>query len=717
MGLSPNSVAVGDFNGDGQLDLAVANSGGNPGTVSVFLGLGDGGFRAEVTYPGGLDPASLAVGDFNGDGRPDLVVTSFDDAGVSVLLNQGAGIFGGPAFFAAGSRPQSVAVGDFNGDGRPDLAVANSLDNTVAVLLGTGLGSFGVQTTFTVGSQPMSVAVADFNGDGQPDLAVANLNSSTVSVLLNVDGGIFATQAPYRVDTAISVAVGDFNGDGKPDLAVGQGSSLGLVKVLFNSGDGTGNLGGQVDAYPVSGTGVSSVAVGDFDGDGWPDLAATSQGVDGGVVNLLLNSHAGGAFFFGAPMAYAVGAIPASVAAGDFNRDGRPDVAVANNGDDTASVLVNLGNGGGAGGFTLQLSCGDVGYFPSSVAMADLDGDGRLDLVVTNDTMFTDGGLDAGLITVPGNTVGVLLNRGGASFPIQSTYRVGNEPASAALGDLDGDGKPDLAVANNGDNTVSVLLNDGDGGFLTQAVYFVQSAPHSVAVGDFNGDGKLDLAVANNGGSQGDTQAAGTVSILLNAGGGTFGTQTPYAVGIQPYAVAVGDFDGDGKPDLAVTNVGDDTVSVLLGRGGGGFQAPATYDTGSAPWSVAVGDFNGDGKPDLAVANESDGTVSVLLNKGNGIFAAQTICSMGINPYWVAAGDFNGDGKPDLAVANNADNTASVLLGLGDGGFAPQQVLNVGASQPYAVAIGDLNGDGTPDLAVAKWDDGPVVVFVNRCGP
>jgi hypothetical protein len=180
VGISPHSVAVGDFNGDGKPDLAVAND--TPfGTVSVLLGEGDGRFRQQRTYAAGKGSDSVAVGDFNGDGKPDLVVAD-NGGGVSVLLNDGAG-FASPVRYGAGTSP--VSVGDFNGDGKPDLAVANYGSNTISILLGNGNGTFQAQTTRAAGTNPFALAVGDFNGDRRPDLAVANdALSGTVSVLL-----------------------------------------------------------------------------------------------------------------------------------------------------------------------------------------------------------------------------------------------------------------------------------------------------------------------------------------------------------------------------------------------------------------------------------------------------------------------------------------------------------------------------------------------------
>ena len=247
------------------------------------------------------------------------------------------------------------------------------------------------------------------------------------------------------------------------------------------------------------------------------------------------------------------------------------------------------------------------------------------------------------------------------------------------------------------------LAGPGTSTFLPRQTYEVGHEPLGVAVGDFNGDGFADLAVTN--------QPDNTISVLLGNGDGTFQPQQKYQVGAEPTFLAVADFNGDGIPDLAVTNLSDDTVGVLLGKGDGTFQPQQTFPVGPGPVGVAVGDFNGDGIADLAVANGTGGTVSVLLGMGDGAFQPQQIFNVGQVPYGLAIADFNGDGLADIAVVNFLDNTASVLLGKGDGTFQPQQTYPVGLN-PYWVAAGDLNQDGVTDLAVANGTAGTVSVLL-----
>jgi hypothetical protein len=359
-------------------------------------------------------------------------------------------------------------------------------------------------------------------------------------------------------------------------------------------------------------------------------------------------------------------------------------------------------------GFLAPLTFGNGGSdFPNSVAVGDFDRDGTPDLAVANVI----------------NNVSVLLGNGNGSFGPATGYHAGDSPQSLTVGDLRGDGILDLVVANSGLNqssqgSVSVLLGNGDGSFEPAVNYVAGSHPFAVAVGDLNGDGIPDLAVANIG-SFGSTPSVG---ILLGNGDGSFQAAVNYAAGLAPWSVAVGDFDGDGISDLVVTNPYSNAVSVLLGNGDGSLQPPVNYVVGSQPRSVAVGDFDGDGVLDLAVANSADQqadipSVSVLLGNGDGTFHTTANYAFENGSYSVAAGDFNGDGVLDLAVTNllypeTDSNTVSVLLGNGDGTFQPSLTYAAGHT-PIALAVGDFNADGSPDRVVTNHQDRAVSILLN----
>jgi hypothetical protein len=337
------------------------------------------------------------------------------------------------------------------------------------------------------------------------------------------------------------------------------------------------------------------------------------------------------------------GATTNSVAIGDLNGDGKRDLAVANG----AGVSVLLGTGSGSFRGATNFA-GEPGA--NSVAIGDLNGDGKPDLAVANSDS---------------NDVSVLLGTGSGSFGAATSvgYYNSSQPNSVAIGDLNGDGRQDLAAANNFTNDVSVLLGTGSGSFGALATFGADVGPDSVAIGDLNGDGRKDLVVANNQ----PNQSAGTVSVLLGTGSGSFAAATNFAAGRQPQQVVIGDLNRDGNQDLVVPNGGSRNVSVLLGTGSGSFRAATNFVTDAGPdsytpRSAAIGDLNGDGRQDLAVANDFKNDVSVLVGTGSGSFGAPTSFGVHLGPLSVAIGDLNGDGRPDLVAANDESNDVSVLL-------------------------------------------------------
>ena len=335
-GTNPISVTNADFNKDGKLDLAVVNVTVN--TVSVLLGNGAGGFGTKVDFGTGSRPFSVTTGDFNKDGNPDLAVSNLFDLSVSVLLGNGAGSFAPKVDFNTGGDSRGVTTADFNKDGNLDLAVATQNSNKVAVLLGNGAGSFAPKVDYAAGTTTFFVTAGDFNKDGNPDLAVANQDSNNVSVLLgNGAAGGFATKVDYAAGTGPRyVLTADFNNDANLDLAVANFDSNNISVLL---GNGAGGFAPKVDYAATSHP--FSLATADFNRDGNLDLAAANNSFSANVstaVSVLLGNGAGG---FAPKADFTAGNNPFSVTAGDFNKDGSPDLAVANLDSNTVSVLIN----------------------------------------------------------------------------------------------------------------------------------------------------------------------------------------------------------------------------------------------------------------------------------------------------------------------------------------------------------------------------------------
>ena len=290
-----------------------------------------------------------------------------------------------------------------------------------------------------------------------------------------------------------------------------------------------------------------------------------------------------------------------------------------------------------------------------------------------------------------------------SGFAPAKSYAAGKGPVSVAIGDLSGDGKPDLATANLYARTVSVFVNRGDGRFRSRKDYRAGGDARSVAIGDLNADGKRDLATVS--------ADANTVSLLMNRGRGRFKRGRRYEIAGGPVAVALADLTGDGKPDVVTANR-TARVSVLLNKGNGSLRSRRNYRTGLEPVSLGIADLNGDGKRDIVSANVEANTVSVRLNRGDGIFGARRDYATGLHPMAVAIGDLDSHGKPDIATANLDADTISVLTGNGDGSFQVRRDYP-GGGDPRAIAIGDLNADGLPDLATVNAEASTVTVLFN----
>jgi FG-GAP-like repeat len=351
---------------------------------------------------------------------------------------------------------------------------------------------------------------------------------------------------------------------------------------------------------------------------------------------------------------------PVSIATGDFNGDGRLDIATGNDG----GVSILLGNGDGTFQAAKNVAAPTNNFAIASAAFRD---GGPSDLIsISNAASGT-------------NNAMILLGNGDAGVVAQAPFSLPGGSASAVVtGDFNGDGKQDFAsvsLANGAIPVIGVALGNGNGTFGTPTLFaFTATGTASLATGNLHGASKADLAVTSSG--------ATSVTLFLGDGQGNFTPGADVTVGNGPSGIAAADFNGDGKGDLAVANGGDGTVSVLLGNGTGAFTA-RTFAAGSSPAGVAVGDFDGDGKLDIAVVNAGGTTVSVLLGKGDGTFAAPVAVKVGNGPSALVAGAFQA-GAADLAVANNIDGSVSVLLGPA----APATFTVAQSAGPQTVAAG-----------------------------
>jgi hypothetical protein len=392
---------------------------------------------------------------------------------------------------------------------------------------------------------------------------------------------------------------------------------------------------------------------------------------------------------------YPTGQNPQSVVVGDVNNDGAPDAVVVNASSNAVTVLVNKKDG--TGSFNAPLNYA-VGAGPYSAVLADVNGDGKLDLVTANMTA---------------GTISVLLGNGDGTFQSATSYNVlpatasgTPSPMAIAAGDINGDGKIDLVVGNSGTNNVSVLIGDGKGGFTATVAYATGTSPDSVALARCTSGPYLDILTANRSGHN--------ISVLLSNGNGTFQSAVNYAAGYSPYAIVARDFDGDGKIDVAICDNMSlaSGIEVLKGNGDGSFQKPVYYAGGKSPITMVAGDFNGDGKADLATLNTGTLDVSLFMNGGASGFAPAVTLASGATHLGAGVGDFDGDGNQDLLLAN-APSGLTVLLNVT--AYVKQvdlspATLTTGASSTVTIHL--TRSAPTGGVTVVLGTDKPSLVWV-----
>ena len=780
---SAGVVAAGDFNRDGKADLVVSNNGNG---VSVLLGKGDGTFQPAVAYVVDSRPNTgtsfVLVADMNGDGKPDLVTGSSGGSRVSVLLGNGNGTFQTP-IIANTPNSNALAAGDFNGDGKTDIAGAGPLG--VDILLGNGDGTLKPPVTYPTATFANSIVVGDFNGDGKTDLATGGLSTY---ILIGRGDGTFASPTVYSTTSVLGLISGDFNGDGRSDLLGSQGLTLQVLlgspnSILATAGtpqsvaintpfpapieitlkQGNTPLSSVTVTYtapadaPLTATAILSTITAVTDANGIARVNATANARAGAytvtaqalgltAVFTLNNLNAPPSILKSSPtmrqsaLLGAAFTLPLQVTLTDLygsQASGYPVTFTAPSTGATAALSAStvITNAAGqatvtaiannvAGSYVVTATFGGLSVTfpltnaqPVSVTLGTSANTSNLSAPVTL-TATVNSTSATGRVTFFDGTTIIGIRSAVAGVATLSTTQLPAGPHKLSAYYRD-DGNSIAGLSNVITQTVRALAG---GAFTTLNPVAFNPSPFSTLFGDFNGDGKVDLAFA------GFVNGLGwVVTVAIGKGDGSFQPSVDYFVSpTGAYNLAISDFNGDGKPDLAVTtiantnNLVNTSISILLGNGDGTFRPavnyPAIAGQGSLPFSpIAVGDFNGDGKADVAfgyvtTAHISEGPtiyptfVNLLLGNGDGTLAAPLVYSS-LPSYTspptvnLLTGDFNGDGKVDLIVGTGFSN-AYIVLGNGDG--TGQTPVSVGETRSSynALISGDLDGDGKLDLIV-----------------
>jgi hypothetical protein len=765
------SVAVGDFNADSKIDLAVSSYGfGVNGVVSIMLGKGDGTFFPSVDYSSAPSPFSIVKGDFNGDSKLDLATANIQVDSVSILLGNGDGTFGAPVNYAAGGFPYDLSTGDFNSDGKSDLVIAGG-GSGLSILKGNGDGTFQKSVNFLGGGN--FATVLDLNGDAKPDI-VSALTQTSVGVFINQTG-------PYNISGSVkdnnnvplsgvqvvltggtpmivnTDATGTFAFN---DLASGQTYTVTPSKAnytfappnqTFNnlSSNVTANFIGTLNNYSISGS------VKDISGNGMSGVTVTLSGsMIGSIVTTFDGNYAftnlpGGGNYTVTPTRAKFMFSPPSAT---FNNLSSNRVANFTGRVATYTIsggVMNVDNGSSIDGFTIELTGTRTGttvtnFQGYSFSGLPVDGDYTVTAYLAN-RLFTnfkllppksqsftalssnvtanfnvkrlafatgdlnplgiargdlngDGKLDVVVATTIGSNIHVLLGNGDGTLQTQVAYHSDSGTADVVIADFDGDGKAD--VASVGGPNVSIFIGNGDGTLKTPVNYPIGSQASKLSVSDFNKDGKIDLVTLG---------SPNTLSILLGNGNATFQPAINRTVATAVSSVLPGDLNGDGKPDLVLLGF-PSSVLVLVGRGDGTFDDPVSYPAANEVVKATLADLNSDGKLDVAVTSRLPNVLTILLGRGDGTFQTGTTTSFLTTPGDLISQDFNGDGKLDLVVAGNSGGFG-FLSGNGDGTFSPADFYQAGSFSGSLVA-GDFNNDNKLDFALTSQNSNEVNVLL-----
>ena len=713
-GFGPKSFALGDLDGDGDVDILVGDSFfGSPG-VSVLKNNGDQTFAAPVYYSAPINEVvgEVALSDFDSDGDLDAFATirgDFDQmTKIKVWRNNGDGTFVAPVEFTTGQGPVGIVIADFTGDGKPDVVTANYGGSSISILRHNGLtgnsAGFLPPVNFSTGNHAEKIAAAHVNGDQILDVVVGGQVGSgfdaTLAVMINMGNGVFAAPVPYdaapgaRFDST-AVALADLDNDGDVDLIGGgdydSGSvDNGAVTIRRNNGNGTFGSA-EIIMFANFVPMPRALTTGRINSDGFVDIVAAvpSGRIPEGFVTVNSNGSGG----FNTPVYYEGSQQTFDIAIVDLDNDGDGDLITLANSSAAVTVHENLGDGS----FPV-LTRYEVASLSDAVESADIDNDGDIDIVVN------------GEFDVASNDplLKILKNNGNGTFAPAIDYTPARNFADMKLRDINGDGFVDLIFAPDGNFPpyhFGTALNNGNGTFAPTVVTNVFSCGEgTIDAADLDHDGDLDIVLTEEETCQG---GEAHIFIFRNDGNQNFVRMPDINLpGRLPHGLALAEVTGDSNIDIIT--VLSDGMGVFPGNGNLTFGAPIISTT--APFKFKMADFNGDGLLDVGMIMQqpSFGTDSIgtALGNGNGTFQAvrtQTGSSVFENlriSNDLEPGDVNGDGTPDLIVFNYASNDVSAFIGNPDGSLRPHQRYGIG-NTPILGTLADFNGDGRIDVAAS----------------
>ncbi|MBI3820403.1 MAG: VCBS repeat-containing protein [Planctomycetes bacterium] len=643
--MAPAFITVGDFDNDGKLD-AVATGGT---ALCLFRGNGAGSLlnTFSVNHPAGAS-GGVAAADFDHNGNLDCAEVLLGP-GTAIWIGTGAGTFAGGPVFASAVAVERLRVDDMDLDGEADLI--SSAAFAVAVRKGGPVFTFSPEQIFALPNASVDHFVADTTGDGAPEVLVCYGTAFNQFSIITNDGfgNMIALANTPTHDEATRISAADADGDGLRDVFVTcrhQSAMVPDATLDIYQNDGAGGF--ALNTILMGNERPRALVLADWNGDRRIDAAVGGETpAMAGVLSILFGQ---GLDKVDIITFASGGAIPWAVATADLNEDGHPDLVVANDFSNNVSIIF----GDGAGGFGAPLFIA-TGAEPMALEIADLNGDRNLDIITADWTGMTLTRIDA---TGPG------------TFGAPVAISLPHKPISIAVADVDMDGDPDLIIgyrdatflAAPAGTGYGVMINSGGGVFLAPTYVPYANEIYAIAVQDFNGDGLPDLAVAN----ISFALLNGYMDILINIGGGTFAiASSTVSTGLVPVAIATGDANRDGVMDVVMSNFDVNNLALFMGAGGGAFGAATSYATGTNPWGVILTDINSDGVGELINTNFGDST---LTRRHFGAAVAVTTAT-GTTPVGLACADFKSRGKVDFVTANATDFNCTVLLDAGSQPF------------------------------------------------